>query len=135
MKKVSAKQIVKEQEKKRAVETLQKYRGKKVYAIVNSVSRSGMSRRIEYYVVHEDEIVRIGYLIARITENSYDINKGGLLVGGCGMDMIFSVLSNFNYAMAKIDTGKTLTELLESKKCGERIYDKYFFDANNYGCL
>ena len=121
--------------KTQAITNIEKYRNKKIYARVNHVSKSGMSRRIEYYCVHDGVIDRVGYLIACLAGYKYDIDKGGLNVGGCGMDMIFSVLSNFNYFMAQQDTGKTLAELLKSKECGEHIYDKYFFDANNYGNL
>jgi hypothetical protein len=90
-----------------------------------------MSRRIEYYVVDAaGEICRIGYLIARIADYGYDVDKGGVRADGCGMDMIFSVISNFNYKMADID-GKTA----ELRAAGERIYDHYFFDANRYNTL
>ena len=117
------------EEIRRAYEALKPYKGMTVYGTVNSVSRSGMSRRIEFYVATEkDEICRIGYYIAKIAGYKYDVGKG-LLVYGCGMDMIFSVLSNFNYAMAQLETGKNLTELLNSGEYG-RIYDDYFFDAN-----
>ena len=123
-------------ELEKARKIIEQFRGKKVYAILNHVSRSGMSRRIEYYCADKDgEIFRLGYYIAQIADYPYDVDKGGLLVGGCGMDMIFSVLSNFNYAMATHDTGKTIQDLLKTKECGERIYDKYFFNANNYGSL
>ena len=123
-------------ELKRAFEIIEQFRGKRIYARVNNVSRSGMSRRIEYYAVTNDgEIMRIGYYIAQILNSSYNVDKGGLLVGGVGMDMIFSVLSNFNYTMAKHDTGKSITELLKTKQCGERIYDNYFIDADNYKIL
>jgi len=117
------------EEKKQSIEILQKYRGKQVAAIINKVSRSGMSRKIEFYA---DGYNRIGYYIARIIDYPYNIDKGGITVTGCGMDMIFHVLSNFNYAMATIDTNKTIQELLESKECGERIYDDYFFNADRY---
>jgi hypothetical protein len=101
-----------------------------VYATVKSVSRSGMSRRIELYVVNDNkEIIRIGWHIAKILGYKYDANIG-MQVNGCGMDMIFHVLSNFNYFAAQRDTGKTLTELLKTGECGTRIYDDYFFDAS-----
>ena len=117
---------------KQAWEYLEQFRGKEIAACVKSVSRSGMSRRIEFYA---DGYNRIGYYIAACADYPYDANKGGLKVDGCGMDMVFSVLSNFNYAAAYHDTGKTIQELLKSKECGERIYDKYFFNADNYRTL
>lgn len=102
------------------------YQRRQVACIINSV---GMNRKMEFYA---DGYNRIGYYIARIIDYSYNIDKGGLSVSGCGMDMIFHVLSSLNYAMVQIDTGKTLTELLKTKECGEHIYDKYFFNANQY---
>ena len=115
---------------------LEKVRGRKIYADVTSVSRSGMSRHIKYACIIDDELRNITYLIARLTGCRYDRRKNeGLFVRGCGMDMIFAVLSDFNYVMAKIDTGKDVMELLKTKECGDRIYDKYFRDANNYGSI
>lgn len=115
------------------MEQLNDVRGKKIYAIVNHVSKSGMQRQISFYFVNKQgEIQCINGLIAKVLDMK---TKNGIVVNGCGMDMVFSVLSNLNYAMAKIDTGKSLNELLESKECGERIYDKYFIDANRYQLL
>ena len=117
------------EEIRQAYEALKPCKGMTVYGTVNSVSRSGTSRRIEFYVATEkNEIHRIGYYIAKIAGYPYDADKG-LLVNGCGMDMLFAVLSNFNYAVAQLETGKTLTELLNSGEYG-RIYNDYFFDAN-----
>lgn len=116
----------------------------KVYAIVNSVSRSGMSRRIEFYTVINGNISRIGYRIAAVLDYGYDVDKGGLNVSGCGMDMIFSVLSNLNYKMAKLDyPGKSYEEIMDIirtkyKQAGDRpdlYYSWYFCDADNYGRL
>ena len=118
-----------------AYNALKPFKHMTVYGTVNSVSRSGMSRRIEFYVATEkNEIHRIGYYIAKIAGYPYNVDKGGILVNGFGMDMIFSVLSNFNYAMAQLETGKNLTELLNSGEYG-RIYDDYFFNASCYRSL
>jgi hypothetical protein len=119
------------QEKAQAYQDLLKYRGQQVAAAVKSVSKSGMSRRIEFY---GPDFRRIGGDIANLLEYSYDYTKG-MRVDGCGMDMIFSVLSNLNYEMAQRDTGKTIQELLKTKECGEHIYDTYFVNANNYQTL
>ncbi len=112
-------------------ELLESIRGKKIACNIVSVSRSGMTRKMRFYACVDDDIKEITYLIGAIAGYSQDKNHD-LIVGGCGMNMIFSVLSNFNYAMAKYDTGKSITELLESKECGERIYDKYFINADQY---
>ena len=90
-----------------------------------------MMRRMEFFASGYN---RIGRDIAIICGYSYDIDKG-MAVGGCGMDMVFSVLSNLNYAMATHDTNKDISELLKTKECGERIYDTYFTNANRYNLL
>lgn len=115
-------------------ELLESVRGKKIACNIVSVSRSGMTRRMRFYACVDDDMKEITYLIGAIAGYSQDKNHD-LIVGGCGMDMIFSVLSNFNYAMAKYDTGKSIQELLKSKECGEHIYDKYFINANDYRTL
>jgi hypothetical protein len=122
----------------RAWKALQQYRGKRIYARVNSVSRSGMSRRIEYYAATTDDtgaakIERVGYYIARIIGESYDVDKGGLCITGCGMDMIFQGISSFNYAACGLDNPEMTWEALREKF--GRIYDSYFFDANQIGTL
>lgn len=104
---------------------LQNIKGNTVYALINSVSRSGMSRRIEFYSVKNGEIVRIGYYIARVLDMPYNVDKGGIRADDCGMDMAYSILSDLNYKMASLE-GQY--EILKAK--GERIYDNYFFDAS-----
>ena len=117
----------KEKTKLAAYENLKEFRGQRVAAVVKKVSKSGMTRHIEFYA---DNHRRIGYDIAKLLD--YPYGDYGVKVGGCGMDMIFHVLSNVNYVMATLDTGKTIQELLKTKECGERIYDNYFFDADRY---
>lgn len=75
--------------------------GDRVYGIVRTVSRSGMSRTIDFYTFGPrvkgngtpDGIDRI-YLSGYIAEacDYSRTNAGALRVGGCGMDMIFSVV-------------------------------------------
>lgn len=117
-------------------ELLEDVRGQKVYCNITRVSRSGMTRKMRFYAINkkDNKLSNITHLIAEIADYKMDKNHD-LVVNGCGMDMIFSVLSNFNYAMARIDTGKDIQELLKTKECGERIYDQYFFNANNYNIL
>lgn len=119
---------------------LEQYRGCKIAASINHVSRSGMSRRIEFYAIKSDDIHRIGYLIARVIGYNHDVDAGGICVRGCGMNMVFSVLTNFNYAAWAHDLAEKFPGLdrwsIEAKKAMGRdasynIYDDYFFDANN----
>jgi len=129
MKKMDKDNLVKE-----AFENLLKYKGRKIFAQITSASRSGMSRRIKFFILDTDRKTDISEYIANVVGYKYDWDKG-LLVGGCGMDMIFSVLSNLNYAMAEMTTGKTIKELLETKECGDKIYGDYFIDANGYSTI
>jgi hypothetical protein len=126
--------LVKDNLVKEAFENLLKYKGRKIFAQITSTSRSGMSRRIKFFVLDTDRKTDISEYIANVVGYKYDWDKG-LLVGGCGMDMIFSVLSNLNYAMAEMTTGKTINELLKTKECGDRIYDNYFIDASGYSTI
>lgn len=88
----------------------------KIYATVNSVSRSGMSRRISFYMVDEatksDPLKDEGYTketyIRRVTREVAWLTgwvpvgehksrgkwmvDAGLYVCGCGMDMVFHTL-------------------------------------------
>lgn len=109
---------------------IERIRGKKIIVNVASVSKSGMTRKMDFYI-YDDGLIKINHIIRDIADYSLDKNHR-VIVGGCGMDMIFSVLAEFNHAMTKFDTGKTLQELMQTRECGERIYDKYFINANNY---
>lgn len=62
--------------------------GQTVYTSCDHVSSSGMSRRISIYIVHKGEIVNITRRVSVIT-GWCQSDKGGLIVGGCGMDMGF----------------------------------------------
>jgi hypothetical protein len=115
------------EEQKQAYEVLIKYRGQNFGACIKSVSRSGMCRRIEFY---SNDFNRIGYYIARLIEYPYNVDKGGLQVTGCGMDMIFHVLSSLNYTMARLDG---VYDKLKNE--GKRIYDDYFTNAERYTLL
>lgn len=115
-------------------DVLKKVKNKKIVCSIKSVSASGMTRKMDFYALINNELVYINHLISAIAGYKRDKNHC-LIVGGCGMDMIFSVLSNFNYAMAPLVTGKDLKTLLDSKECGERVYDTYYINANNYKML
>lgn len=131
MKKITA-------EQKDALDRLLEYKGKKVWAKVNTVSRSGMSRRISLYVIdfrtyHDmktgkkkrvPSIQKIDYWVARATGRKS--NEDGVQIGGCGMDMIFALIESINWAVWKYK--------YPGEDIGSRYYD-YCFDANDYGYL
>lgn len=64
-----------------------------IYANVRSVSRSGMSRVIDFYMVDENKTLQnialtpIGHAL-----EGYNRKLQGYKAGGCGMDMIFATL-------------------------------------------
>ena len=71
----------------------------KVYANVESVDKSGMSRTISFYMVEGGELRNITGAIGEVTGHSRDRLTGGLRVRGCGMDMVWHTL--YRYARAR----------------------------------
>ena len=66
--------------------------GDTVYGVVRSVSRSGMSRRIDFYCIEDGELRWLTPFIGDLCGYSHSYEKSGLRVDGCGMDMIFAVV-------------------------------------------
>jgi hypothetical protein len=79
--------------KKSAIQSLKKMIGnnKTVYTSLAHVSSSGMTRRIKSYIVVKGKIVNIDWYIARALGWKHS-NDGGIVVGGCGMDMGFHLV-------------------------------------------
>lgn len=72
--------------------------GQTVYCTLRSVSSSGMSRRISLHIVRDGKIRTIDNLAAAATETKHS-DKGGLVVGGCGMDMGFHLVYSLGCAL------------------------------------
>lgn len=70
--------------------------GTVVYTVLRHVSRSGMSRGIDCYVMHEGAPRWISYLVARATGESFDEQRECVKVSGCGMDMGFYLVYNLS---------------------------------------
>lgn len=72
--------------------------GTTVYTTVEHVSRSGMSRRISAYIVDDGGIFDITWMVFRagIAKLHRD---GGLVMGGCGMDMGFALVYNMGQVL------------------------------------
>lgn len=83
----------------------------KVYAIIRSVAPSGMSRRIDFYTITNDYNGKpmmqflTGY-IAQVLDYKRSMEKDGILVKGCGMDMAFAV--TYELSMLLYDNGYAL---------------------------
>lgn len=74
---------------------LENLRNQKIYCNIKSVSKSGMTRRMVFYVQFQNELYYLNDIIAKLTSFKKDKN-GYLIVKGCGMDMVFHVLYSFN---------------------------------------
>ena len=69
--------------------------GRAVYTKVTHVSRSGMSRSIKCYLAQgRDNLTDITWYVARATSSRVDNNHGGIVIGGCGMDMGYALVYN-----------------------------------------
>ncbi len=71
----------------------------KIKCILRHESRSGMSRRIDFYTIIDGDMVYLTQSIAWALEMSMDTHSHGLSVGGCGMDMGFHVVNNLSMAL------------------------------------
>ena len=61
----------------------------KIYAMVESVSRSGMSRTIVLFIIHKGELVNLNNTaFAKVYGDSIS-GYGTVRIHGCGMDMLF----------------------------------------------
>ena len=77
--------------------------GTTVYTILRHVSRSGMSRQIDVYVIRKGEPVWItayvGNAIGRPQSMKDWQNQNGLRVNGCGTDMGFRLVYELSCAL------------------------------------
>jgi hypothetical protein len=82
------------------LDTLEIKPGDVIYTRVNHVSRSGMSRNISAYVMRDNSPVNISTSVATVIGEGI-ANDGGVKMGGCGMDMGFSLVYELSYALFK----------------------------------
>lgn len=79
--------------------------GDKVYTILRKVSKSGMSRRIDFYHFKGESKYFLTGFIAKVGKWSYTLNDWqqgrGLRVDGCGMDMGFHVVYELGHILFK----------------------------------
>ena len=73
--------------------------GSTAYTILDHVSQSGMSRRIRVIAMLDGEPLDISGRVAVIVGYKRDNRTGALKVGGCGMDMGFSVVYDLSYQL------------------------------------
>ena len=70
-----------------------------IYSIVRSVSKSGLSRTIDFYVIKDNKPIWITPAIRDILDYKQDEKTGALKVGGTGMDMCFHVVNSLGYKL------------------------------------
>lgn len=66
----------------------------KIYVNLVSVSKSGMTRRLKFYTIIDDELQNITDIIAKGLGQNLDKNDC-IIARGCGADMIFHTLYRF----------------------------------------
>lgn len=67
----------------------------KIYAIVRGVARSGMSRRLSFFMVEDGALINITQVIAQCLGYTLNEREWSFRVSGCGMDMIAHTLDCF----------------------------------------
>lgn len=73
--------------------------GDTVYTVLRHVSRSGLSRSIDLYVMKDGQPERITFNAARAMGETIDRTNGGIKIGGAGMDMGFALVYNLSRVM------------------------------------
>ena len=90
--------------------------GDMVYTKLNHVSRSGMQRSIEVMIIRDNEPLNLTYDVSQLLGYKIDQKHDGLKVGGCGMDMGFSVVYNLSSALYR-ESGYRCIEDKENNIC------------------
>lgn len=73
--------------------------GDTVYTILRHVSKSGMSRLIDLYLIKGNQPFRITWSTAKTLRVPYDRRYDAIRIGGCGTDVGFSTVYNLGYAL------------------------------------
>lgn len=66
--------------------------GDRVYTILKHVSRSGMQRSIDVYLLRDPYPIWISRAVALATDSRFDDQRNCAKVDGCGMDMGFALV-------------------------------------------
>jgi hypothetical protein len=92
---------LKDIEKNEALEKLREFikPGDTIYTTLKHVSKSGMMRVIDLFVIQDDEPRRITSLACRATKSTYNDKHEGMKMDGCGMDMGFAAVYDLSYNM------------------------------------
>ena len=88
-------------ERMEAIEKLRKFinPGDTVFTKLNHVSKSGMMRVIDVFVIKDNEPLRFSWSVADAIGATYDRKHEGVKVTGCGMDMGFAIVYDMGRVM------------------------------------
>ena len=73
--------------------------GDTVYTVLRHVSRSGMMRVIDPVLIRPDGPFSLAGWAAVLTDSPLDRDRWGVKMGGCGMDMGFSLVYEISHAL------------------------------------
>lgn len=93
---MNAKEKEREEARQKLLEMIKP--GDTVYTVLRHVSRSGMYRAIDLYIMQDNQPVWISYTAAKLLEG-YDQRHEACRASGCGMDMGFHLVHNLGYAL------------------------------------
>lgn len=106
-------------ERHEAIEELKKFLNKNetVYTVLRSVSRTGMSRVMDLFVIRDNQPRRITWQAAKALGWAYSTRPGseGLKVGGCGMDMGFHAVYSLAGTLWRSESAKDAGYLLDHR--------------------
>src|SRR5688500_9376607 len=108
-------------DKTNALAMLRKFapKGSTIYCVLRSVSKSGMSRRIDFFALQKADrksgrdYIYPQYLTGWMSAaglGSLRDGKQGMRVDGCGMDMGFHVVNNLSYTLYGTNTMQLRSE-------------------------
>lgn len=105
--------------------------GTTVYTILRHVSRSGMSRDIDVYVMEDGEPRRITWSVAKAADLTYSRKAEAIKIGGCGMDMGFAIV--YDLSRSLYDRGHTFTCI--GKDCPSNDHSNAYCNSRQNQCL
>lgn len=73
--------------------------GATVYCLLRHRAASGMFRVIDLLIFEKGQPYTLGWNAAKAIERTYDRNREGIRVSGCGMDMGFELVYSLGYAL------------------------------------
>lgn len=104
--------------------------GTTVYTILRHVSRSGMSRDIDVYVMQDGEPQRITWLAAKAADLTYSRKAEAIKIGGCGQDMGFVIV--YDLSRSLYDHGHTFACI--GKGCPSSDHSNSWYSVRDGNC-